>query len=182
MQFLFVNLNLLKVSGFDFILNWLFKEYVDFFCCLLIVIFNVFFKEQCLFQIWKMVDVILLLKMKLVKEFKKDLWFILLIVCLLKVVEECVVVDYVKFVVFRVFDFNQYGVVFNLFIIQVLIYMVYYWLKEIDGNGVIVRIVFFDYCKVFDLIDYNIFVYKFIKFDLLNSVINWIIDFLSDCL
>lgn len=59
--------------------------------------------------------------------------------------------------------------------------MVYNWVKGIDGNGVIVRVIFFDYWKVFDFIDYLILVGKLGRLDLLNNIINWIIDFLFDC-
>ena len=80
----------------------------------------------------------------------------------------------------RVLDPNQYGAVPNLSTTQALIHMVHHWSKETDGNGATVRTVLFDYRKAFDLIDHNILVHKLTKLDLPNSVINWIIDFLSD--
>lgn len=55
------------------------------------------------------------------------------------------------------------------------------WIKVIDGNGFIIRIVFFDYRKVFDFIDYGILVNKLKFLNLLVSIINWVIDFLLDC-
>lgn len=36
--------------------------------------------------------------------------------------------------------------------------MMYNWFVNIDGNGVMVRVVLFDFCKVFDFIDYSVFV------------------------
>lgn len=62
----------------------------------------------------------------------------------------------------------------------VFIFMFYYWLCVIDGFGVFVRIVLLDFCKVFDLVDYNILVGKFYIFGVKLIVINWIIDFLKD--
>lgn len=43
--------------------------------------------------------------------------------------------------------------VFGLFIVLVFISMIYNWFEVIDGNGVLVWVFFFDYWKVFDLID-----------------------------
>ena len=180
MQSLLANLNPSKASGPDSIPNWLLKEYADFLCRPLTVIFNASFKEQCLPQIWKMADVTPLPKTKPVKELKKDLRPISLTACLSKVAEECVVVDYVKPAALRVLDPNQYGAVPNSSTTQALIHMVHHWSKETDGNGATVRTVLFDYRKAFDLIDHNILVHKLTKLDLPNSVINWIIDFLSD--
>ena len=176
MQSLLANLNPSKASGPDSIPNWLLKEYADFLCHPLTVIFNASFKEQRLPQIWKMADVTPLPKTKPVKELKKDLRPISLTACLSKVAEECVVVDYVKPAAPRVLDPNQYGAVPNPSTTQALIHMVHHWSKETDGNGATVRTVLFDYHKAFDLIDHNILVHKLTKLDLPNIVINWIID------
>lgn len=53
---------------------------------------------------WKMVNVILLFKMKLV--FNINFRLILFMFCFSKVVEEFIVIDYIKFVVIKVIDFN----------------------------------------------------------------------------
>lgn len=60
--------------------------------------------------------------------------------------------------------------------------MVYFWVKYIDGIGFIVRVVLFDYWKVFDLIDYVFFVGKLFVLDILVGVLFWIIDFFIDCM
>ena len=54
------------------------------------------------------------------------------------------------------------------------------WITGTDGNGSIVRAILFDYRKAFDLIDHTILIYKLGKIDLPISLINWIIDFLSN--
>ena len=58
--------------------------------------------------------------------------------------------------------------------------MIYSWAKGTDGNGASIRTVIFDYRKAFDLIDHNILITKICKLDLPNSIINWIIDFLTN--
>ena len=127
----------------------------------------------------KRADVTLLTKTKPVKELKKDLRPIALRACLSKVAEECVVVDYVKPAALRVLHPNEYGAVPNSSTTQALIHVVHHCAKETDGNG---ATVLFDYRKAFVLIDQNILVHKLTKLDWPNSVINWIIDFLSDLL
>ena len=52
-------------------------------------------------------------------------------------------------------------------------------LKATDGNGASVRVLLFDYQKAFDLIDHKILVNKLKQVNIPNSVINWVIDFLS---
>lgn len=58
--------------------------------------------------------------------------------------------------------------------------MLDFWLNGIDGNSVIVRIIFFDFRKVFDFIDYIILVEKFFGYDFLREIVLWIVDLLID--
>lgn len=52
-------------------------------------------------------------------------------------------------------------------------------LEVTDGNGASVRVLLFEYRKAFDLIDHKILVNKLKQVNFPNSVINWVIDFLS---
>ena len=58
--------------------------------------------------------------------------------------------------------------------------MVHEWSQGTDGSGSTIRSLLFDYRKAFDLIDHSILISKLGVFDIAPSVINWIIDFLSD--
>ena len=58
--------------------------------------------------------------------------------------------------------------------------MLHTWTEATDGNGYTIRTILFDYRKAFDLIDHSMLVSKSRSLDLLVSIINWIIDFLSD--
>ena len=58
--------------------------------------------------------------------------------------------------------------------------MVHEWSQGTDGNGSTIRLLLFDYRKAFDLIDHSILISKLSVLDIAPSVINWIIDFLSD--
>ena len=57
--------------------------------------------------------------------------------------------------------------------------MIHKGLEATDGNGASVRVLLFDYRKVFDLIDHKILVHKLKQVNIPNSVINWVIDVLS---
>lgn len=95
-------------------------------------------------------------KVKRVEDLRKHLRPISLTPCLLKVAEECVVLDYVKLAVLDVLDPNQYGAVPNSSTTQALIHMLHNWSKETDGNGATVRAILFDFKKAFNHIDHGI--------------------------
>ena len=58
--------------------------------------------------------------------------------------------------------------------------MIHTWNRPTDGNGSAVSVVFFDFKKAFDLIDHSILLEKLMTFDILYSIIKWIVDFLTD--
>ena len=58
--------------------------------------------------------------------------------------------------------------------------MMHDWTLGSDGNDSTVRAILFDYRKAFDLIDHSILVNKLCRLELPHSIINWIIDFLSN--
>jgi hypothetical protein len=91
-----------------------------------------------------------------------------------KIAEEFIVCDYVKPAVLNILDPCQYGAIPGSSTTYALIHMIHKWMIETDGNGRL------DYRKAFDLIDHSILRDKLCKLDLPRSVINWIIDFLSD--
>ena len=115
-----------------------------------------------------------------VKDLKKDLRPISLTPCVSKVVEGFLVEDYVKPAILKVVDPNQYGTIPNSSTTIALINMLHHWFLGTDGNGSTIRTILFDYRKAFDLIDHGILIDKLSRLELPPSVINWIIDFLTD--
>ena len=102
--------------------------------------------------------------------------------CRKLIVEDCVVVDYVKPAVLQVLDPNQYGAVpksstvppkhlFTWFIIGPRKQME--MVQPLDWLSLITK-------KAFDLIDHKILVNKLCKLSIPTRIINWITDFLSD--
>ena len=98
-----------------------------------------------------------------------------------KVAEEFVVDGFVKPAVMNILDDNQYGAIPNSSTTMALISMLHSWSLSTDGHGATVRTLLLDYRKAFDLIDHSILVRKLRnQCKLPDSIINWIIDFLSD--
>ena len=58
--------------------------------------------------------------------------------------------------------------------------MLHNWFKGTDSNGTKVRAILIDYNKAFGLTDHRILVEKLCRLNLPTSIINWIIDFLSN--
>ena len=179
-QKVLANLNQSKASGPDSVPNWLLKEYSDILAFPITHILNASYREQQLPAIWKMANVPPLPKKKPVLDLKKDLRPISLTPCVSKVAEEFVVEDVVKPAVLDVIHGNQYGMIPKSSTTMALISMLHAWSLGTDGNGATVRTILFDYRKAFDFIDHSILIDKLCKLDISRSVVNWIIDFLSD--
>ena len=169
-----------KASGPDNIPNWLLRDYSRIVALPIMNIINTSYREQHLPACWKMADVSPLPKKKPVKDLKKDLRPISLTPCVSKVAEGFLVEDYVKPAILKVIDPNQYGTIPNSSTTIALINMLHHWFLGTDGNGSTIRTILFDYRKAFDLIDHGILIDKLSRLELPPSVINWIIDFLTD--
>ena len=111
---------------------------------------------------------------------QKDLRPFSLTPCLSKVAEEFTVADYIKPAVLKDLDTNQYGAVPRSPTTLALLDMLYDWSKGTDGNSATIRPVLCDYRKAFDLIDHGILIRKLCILNVPNSIVNWIIDFLSN--
>ena len=173
--------NPMKACGPDRTPSWLLKEYCDLMAYPITEILNASYAEQRLPTIWKMADVTPLPKKKPVVDIQKELRPISLTPCISKVAEEFVVDDFVKPAVMSILDDNQYGAIPNSSTTMALISMLHSWSVGADGNGATVRTLLLDYRKAFDLIDHSILVRKLRnQCKLPASIINWIIDFLSD--
>ena len=88
--------------------------------------------------------------------------------------------DVIKPAVLDVIHGNQYGAIPKSSTTMALISMLHVWFLGMDGNGATVRTMLFDYHKACDFIDHSILIDKLCKLDIPRSVVNWIIDFLSD--
>ena len=143
-------------------------------------VLNASFKEQRLPSTWKLADVTPIPKRKSVKDVKKNLRPISLTPCLSKLAKDLVVTNYVKPAALRVLDDRQYGAVPKSSTTLALLEMIHCWTNATDGNGSSVRAILFDYIKAFDLIDHKILIPKLSTLNLPHSIINRIINFLTN--
>ena len=174
-------LNPRRACGPDRTPSWLLKEYCDLVAYPITEILNASNSEQRLPTIWKMDDVTPLPKKKPVIDIQEELRPISLTPCISKVAEEYVMDGFVKPAVMNILDDNHYGAIPNSSTSMALSNMLHSWSLGTDGNGATVKTLLLDYRKAFDLIDYSILARKLRnQYKLPASIINWIIDFLSD--
>ena len=174
-----LHLNKHKASGPDGLSNWMLKEYAEILVTPVQNILNTSYSERKLPSMWKIADVTPLPKVKQVTDPKKELRPISLTSTLSKISEDFIVSDYIKPALESLVDSNQFGTISGSSTVLALISMIHKWLEATDGNGASVRVLLFDYRKAFDLIDHKILVNKLKQVNIPNSVINWVIDFLS---
>ena len=174
------NSTLVKVVALTKVPNWLLREYAVILALPISLLLNASYKQQRLPSIWKFANASLLPKVKMVQDLKNELRPISLTPNISKVAEHFVVKDYVKPAVLKKIDPNQYGAIPKSSTIFALFSMVHNWTSGLDGTGSTTRIILFDYQKAFDLINHRILINQLPQLDLPRSVINWIIDFLSD--
>ena len=172
-------LNIHKAPGPDSLPNWIFKEYADILCTPVADILNSSFRESIVPTVWKQANVVPIPKVKQVKDPTKDLRPISLTPSISKIAEEFVVTDYIKPAVLKSVDNTQYGTIPGSSTVMALISMFHKWLCETDGTGSDVRVLAFDFRKAFDLIDHTILINKLKLLDIPNSLVNWVISFLS---
>ena len=121
-----------------------------------------------------------LAKVKQVKDPVKNLRPISLTPAISKIAEEFVITDFIKPAVLKNEDRSQYGTIPGSSTVMALISMFHKCLSETDGTGSDVRALLFDFRKAFDLIDHTILVNKLKLLAIPNSIVNWVISFLSE--
>ena len=96
--------------------------------------------------------------------------------------EDFVVDDFLKPAVLNVIDSSHYVAVpkSSSTLTLTLISILHTWSLETDRNGATVTTLLFDYRKAFDVVDHSILVNKLRNLAVPRSIINWIIDFLSN--
>jgi len=153
-------LNPYKANGPDNIPGWLLKEHADILAGPVSDILNYSYLDRCLPSSWKHADVIPMPKLKPVREVNKHLGPISLTPILSKMSEKYVADTYVKPALLERIDPQQFGAVPNSSTTHALISVLHSWLESTDGNGATARVMLFDFCKAFDLIDHHVLAQK----------------------
>ena len=174
------HLNKHKALGPVGLFNWCLKEYAELLYQPIADILNSSYKEQKLQSVWKHADVTPLPKVKQVADPKKELRPISLTVSLSKVAEDFVISNYIRPALEKIADLNQFGTVSGSSTALALLSMIHEWLQATDRNSASVRVFLLDYRKAFDFIDHGTLAAKLRVVGVPNSIVNWILDFLSD--
>jgi len=174
------HLNKHKAPGPDGQSSWCLKEYAELLYQPIADILNSSYKEQKLRSVWKHAGVTPLPKVKQVVHPKKEPRPISLTASLSKVTEDFVVSDYITPALERIANSNQFGTVSGSSTVLAHLSIIHDWLLATDGNSASVRVFFFDYRKAFDFIDHGILAAKLKEVEVPHSIVNWILDFLSN--
>ena len=137
-------------------------------------------KQNYISLSWKHADVVPMPKQKPVPKVKKHLRPILLNPILSMISEDYVADTYVKPAVWRGLILNSLRPYLNLLLRMRLLLMLHSWLESADGNGATTRAVLFDFPKAFDLIDHHVLSQKLSTYDFPESIMCWILDFLTN--
>ncbi|XP_028402121.1 uncharacterized protein LOC114525113 [Dendronephthya gigantea] len=75
---------------------------------------------------------------------------------------------------------SQFGGLPGTSTIHALIYLLHKWYKAMDSPGKIVRIMFLDFRKAYDLIDHNLLLDNFIKIGVRPAMVGWFASYLTN--
>ena len=173
-------LNPRKACGPDGIPNWLLKAYAEILAEPVSSILNSSYEEQKLPTAWKFTNIIPIPKQKPITDVNEYLRPINPTPSISKVAEEFIISKYIAPAVLKVIDLNQYGAIPKSSTVRALISMIQQWSQVTDGSGAVVRVVLFDYRKVFDLVDHQILTKKIHNLPIPRKVACWVVDFLMD--
>lgn len=99
-----------------------------------------------------------------------DLHLIALIPIMSKIAEEFVVEEHVKPAILAKISKNQFGAIPKYSTNFARITVFHKWIRDTDGNGATTRIILFDFCKAFDLIDRSILARKIATLNILYKI------------
>ena len=149
------SINPAKTHGPDSTPGWLLKKNVNLWAPPIMDIMNTSFREGRLPLSWKEADIVPGPKQRPIQDVNKHLRPIPLTPILSKIAEDYFAHDFVMPAVLTKIDKKQYGTIPNSCTTHALVSMIHNWHVSSDGNAAAIRLVLFDFCKAFDLIDHN---------------------------
>ena len=143
------------------------------------IIFNASIKQACVPYQWKEANVIPVPKTCPVKDIRVDLRPISLTATLSKVLESFLS-QWIMNAIKSKLDPKQFGSLKGSSTVDALISMFHCWFSNTDGNSNSIRVFLLDFSKAFDRINHKILVNKMLLLDIDKSLINWVVDFLTN--
>ena len=176
----FLALKLHKATGPDNVPCRILKSFAHVLAEPVTIIFNASLSSSVVPKIWKESNIIPIPKVQQPSN-EGDTRPISLTSCLSKVLEDFIVswlIDDVKGKI----DSYQFGCLKGSSTTYCLLDMIHSWLSHLDSssNGKHIRVTFLDFSKAFDRIGHNFIIEKLIDLGVRQSLIPWIINFLSE--
>jgi len=168
-----------KSPGPDIIPNWLLKESHDSLSGPVCALWNASFREGKVPDKWKVADTVPIIKVKPPLSVHTDLRPIALTPTLSKGLEFHAR-NWTNEKLLPVLDPHQFGSRQGFSTIMALAELVHSWLLNLEKKNTVVRVLFVDFRKAFDLIDHNIIMHKLEALNLPSFLIQWYSSFLSE--
>ena len=168
-----------KSPGPDSLPNWFLNTFSFELAEPVSIIFNASIKQACVPYQWKEANVIPVPKTCPVKDIRVDLRPISLTATLSKVLESFLS-QWIMNAIKSKLDPKQFGSLKGSSTVDALISMFHCWFSNTDGNSNSIRVFLLDFSKAFDRINHKILVNKMLLLDIDKSLINWVVDFLTN--
>lgn len=167
-----------KAPGPDGIPNWVLHDLGGLISGPVCAIFNSSLRESIVPEIWRSANVTPLPKVTPPKDITSDIRPISLTPILAKHLES-IIGGYIMTALDGKMDTCQFGGVKGLSTVHALVDMLHHWHTMVH-DGDVVRILFLDYSKAFDLVDHTILIAKFTRLGVPSILTRWLSAFLLD--
>ena len=167
-----------KAIGPDGIPNKVLKEFADILAGPVCSIINSSIRQGVVPTQWKVARISPLPKTTPPKTVEDDIRPIAVTDTLSKIAERCVSLFF-NWHFKQHLDINQYGCTFGRSTTLALIKLLHDLFEASDTPGNIIRLLFIDFKKAFDLVNHNILVEKFAKYNFPDNITAWSLDFLN---
>lgn len=168
-----------KAVGPDCIPNKILKQMAHILGPPLAAIINCSLRQGIVPDIWKLSRITPLPKTMPVQSIESDVRPIAVTNSVAKIAESFVC-KYFNFSFKEHTDPNQFGCVHGRSTTQALLQIMHELFQASECSSNIIRILFIDFSKAFDLIDHNILLKKFVDSGLPAHIIAWSLDFVSE--
>jgi len=170
-------INISKAPGPGNLPSWFLRDFAPFLAQPLAAIFNASIREGYMPPIWKAAEVVPVPKTSRPQSIQNDLRPISLLPCVAKVFES--IIDPHLFAILEPsLDPEQFGCRRERSTTHALVAMTHTWQTELDQGGV-VRALFVDFRKAFDLVNHNILLHKLLDRKVPHCLIKWFFSYLD---
>lgn len=167
-----------KSPGPDELPNWLLRDFAPVLSGPVCAIYNASLREGYIPPLWKQANVTPIAKVPIPSDINCDLRPISLLAVVMKILES-IIGEWILDVIEPKLDPNQFGGLKKHSTSQALIKMLNLW-HSIVAKGKSAHVMFLDFAKAFDRVDYHILLHKCVQLDVPPVLVQWLAAFLSN--